>query len=71
MTRGTADSDRNDDRPTTYPGPPRWVKLIVLIAAVLLLVVAFVLVSGLGGSHGPQRHGAPDRPTAFDVIDGG
>jgi uncharacterized cupredoxin-like copper-binding protein len=35
---------------------PHWVKVFGLIAVVLLVVVAVVLVTGLGGPHGPGRH---------------
>jgi hypothetical protein len=39
-----------------YPGTPRWVKLSGLIALVLVLLVGIVLVTGVGGAHGPGRH---------------
>ena len=42
----------------SYPGTPRWVKAIGIVLLVVLLLAAFVVVSGLGGPHGPQRHGA-------------
>jgi len=35
---------------------PRWVKVFVIVALVLVLLVVFVLVSGIGGDHGPGRH---------------
>ena len=35
---------------------PRWVKVLGVIALVLILLVAVVLVSGLGGEHSPGRH---------------
>jgi hypothetical protein len=34
------------------------VKAFGIIAIVLILLVAFILITGLGGPHGPQRHGA-------------
>ena len=45
---------------------PRWVKvsLIVVLALVLLLVVA--KMTGLGGDHGPGRHGGNGTPTTVD-----
>jgi hypothetical protein len=39
-------------------GMPRWVKITLVIAAVLTLVVVVGLVTGVGGEHGPGRHGA-------------
>lgn len=41
-----------------YPGTPGWVKLIGLVALVILVLAAFILATGLGGPHGPQRHAA-------------
>ena len=43
-----------------YPGTPRWVKLSAIIVGALILIVVVVLVTGLGGRHGPGRH----KPTA-------
>lgn len=37
-------------------GTPRWVKVFAIIAAVLVVLVAIVLITGLGGNHGPWRH---------------
>ena len=44
--------------PDRYPGTPRWVKALGVIAVLVVLFVAFALVTGLGGPHGPQRHAA-------------
>ena len=38
------------------PRTPGWVKAFGIIAIVLVLLIGFVLFTGLGGSHGPQRH---------------
>jgi hypothetical protein len=38
----------------TYPGMPRWVK--VLGITVLILVLALVIMRLLGVDHGPWRH---------------
>ncbi|MGH2392417.1 MAG: hypothetical protein ACRDGH_02835 [Candidatus Limnocylindria bacterium] len=38
------------------PGTPRWVMAFGIIAIVLVLLIGFVLVTGLDGPHGPQRH---------------
>lgn len=52
-------------------GMPRWVRvsLIVGLVVVLLLVVAKVI--GLGGDHGPGRHGGGDPPSSVVDGDGG
>jgi hypothetical protein len=42
--------------PPRYPGTPRWVKLSAIVAGVLVLLVAVVIFTGIGGSHGPWRH---------------
>jgi hypothetical protein len=39
-----------------YPGTPRWVRMSGIIALVLILLVGFMLLTGLGGHHGPRRH---------------
>lgn len=46
-----SNSDTGDDT-----GTPRWVKVSVIIAAVLVLLVVIVMLTGVGGSHGPGRH---------------
>jgi len=55
-------TEMNDPPPESGPdeeavGAPRWVKAFGLV--VLVLVVLFVLaqLAGLGGDHGPGRHG--------------
>jgi hypothetical protein len=47
-----------DETPDRYPGTPGWVKAIGIVVLVLLLLAAFVVATGLGGPHGPQRHDA-------------
>lgn len=44
------------------PGTPRWVMAFGIIAIVLVLLIGFVLVTGLGGPHGPQRHAPSSYP---------
>lgn len=39
-----------------YPGIPRWVKVSGIIVIVLVLLVAIIMVTGIGGEHGPGRH---------------
>ncbi len=43
--------------PDRYPGAPGWVKALGVIAILVVLFVVFALVTGLGGPHGPPRHG--------------
>lgn len=42
--------------PPPYPGAPRWVKAVGLLAVVLLLLLVLKMVTGIGGNHGPGRH---------------
>jgi len=46
-----------DIGPGSPPGLPRWVKVFGIIAAVLVVVVAIVMLTGGPGGHGPGRHG--------------
>ena len=41
--------------PPSY-STPRWVKIFGIVALLLVLLVAIILLSGLGGDHGPGRH---------------
>jgi hypothetical protein len=45
---------------------PRWVKIVAIIAFVLILLVGIVLLTGVGGDHGPGRH-LPSGGTASDT----
>lgn len=38
------------------PGTPRWVKLFGIIGIIVVLLIVIILVTELGGSHGPGRH---------------
>jgi hypothetical protein len=38
------------------PGTPRWVKVFGIIALVLVLLIGVIMVTGIGGEHGPGRH---------------
>ncbi len=52
-------SDRPTDQdPGPYHGTPGWVKAFGIIAIVVVLLIGFILITGLGGPHGPQRHGS-------------
>ena len=38
---------------------PRWVKITGLIVLGAVILLALVLVTGIGGEHGPRRHLSP------------
>ena len=40
----------------TPPGVPRWVKVFAVVAGVLALLAVILMLTGLGGEHGPGRH---------------
>jgi hypothetical protein len=46
------------DYALTY-STPRWVKIFGIVALVLVMLIAVVLITGLGGEHGPGRHTPP------------
>ena len=39
------------------PGMPRWVKVFLLVSLAVALLYAVASVTGVGGDHGPGRHG--------------
>jgi hypothetical protein len=41
---------------------PRWVKVFGIIALVLVLLFVIMLLTGVGGGHGPGRHTASGDP---------
>lgn len=46
-----------DSSPTTsYPGTPRWVKVTGIVILVVVLLVGIIMLTGVGGPHGPGRH---------------
>ncbi|PDT10226.1 hypothetical protein [Rhizobium sp. M1] len=54
-----------------YPGVPRWVKISGVVLAAAILLAAVLIVSGIGGQHGPGRHLPPldaghQEPTGSD-----
>lgn len=56
-------TDRGTDEPAQRPAPtgmPRWVKVFGGILLALVLLLAIGKVTGLGGDHGPGRHGGGD-----------
>lgn len=51
-------------------GMPRWVKVFLVIGLALVLLFVVAKLAGMGGEHGPGRHGGPDAPSVVDQ-DGG
>lgn len=49
---------------------PRWVKVSLLVVLALIAIVVIANVTGIGGEHGPQRHGGGD-DTPTSVVDDG
>jgi hypothetical protein len=58
MADRPTDPEPLEDTGSKPPGTPRWVKVFGIIAIVVVLLLGFIVFSGLGGPHGPQRHGA-------------
>jgi hypothetical protein len=38
------------------PSTPGWVKVLGIVIIVLTLLAVIILVTGIGGPHGPGRH---------------
>lgn len=54
------------------PGMPRWVKVALLVAAALVVLFLVAQLAGVGGEHGPGRHGGGDtRPPMVNEGDDG
>lgn len=49
----------------TRPKMPVWVKVSLIIAAVLVVAFLVIMLTGKGGEHGPSRHlpGGGNPPT--------
>lgn len=39
-----------------YPGTPRWVKLSAMVVGAFIVLALALMVTGIGGRHGPGRH---------------
>jgi len=55
-TREDMDAGMDPDHQRTS-GAPRWVKVFAIIALALAMLFVGLKVTGLGGNHGPGRHG--------------
>ena len=68
LTKGVISKDDTGVRPDrgSLPSTPRWVKVFGIIVIVVVLLVGIILITGVGGPHGPSRHipsGDPGGPT--------
>jgi hypothetical protein len=59
--KGMVETDLTEEREATqdihqrpYPGTPRWVKILVIVA--ILLILIFVVMHLAGGGMGPGMH---------------
>jgi hypothetical protein len=68
---GGGDMERGRDREPSI-GMPRWVKVFLIIALALVLLFVVGKLTGVGGEHGPGRHGSgDDAPSSVVNEDGG
>ena len=51
-------------------GAPRWVKVVLVIGAGLVLLFFLANITGLAGDHGPGRHGGGDDAPTTVAEDG-
>lgn len=49
-------------------GMPRWVKVSLIVVAVLVALFVIVNLTGAGGEHGPGRHGASGMPSVVPTA---
>ena len=59
-----------DDRGSA-PSTPRWVKVFGIIVIVVVLLLGIIMLSGIGGQHGPGRHmpsGDTTRQTSLSSL---
>lgn len=47
---------RVSSSPATRPKMPGWVKVSLIIVAVLVVAFVVLNLTGIGGQHGPSRH---------------
>jgi len=47
--------------PPEHPGMPRWLRISLLVVAIILVVLVVSALLGVGGPHGPGRHGLGQR----------
>jgi hypothetical protein len=54
-----------------HGGMPRWVKVFLGVVLVLVALLVIGKVTGIGGEHGPGRHGGGSDAPASESEDGG
>ncbi|WP_344215644.1 hypothetical protein [Kribbella sancticallisti] len=47
---------------------PRWVKVSVVVAGVVLVLLLVLMLAGVGGEHGPRRHSGLGSAQAGAVV---
>lgn len=52
------------------PGMPGWVRVFLIVGLALVLLVVVAKVTGMGGDHGPGRHGGGGSDSPSSVVDG-
>ena len=72
MTDWSADPETPDTGMAPHRAPdtgtPRWVKVSLIIALVVVLLLVLAKVTGAGGEHGPGRHGG-ENGSPSTVVD--
>lgn len=77
MTNRPPYPDTGEDTDTMGPDPelttprPRWVKAFGIIAIVVVVLFVGLKLTGLGGNHGPGRHGGGGDTAPSGVTEGG
>lgn len=46
-----------EDPTDPHPGMPRWLRISLVLVAAVIVVAVVVALAGVGGPHGPGRHG--------------
>lgn len=54
-TNGT-DQPNESTEQLSYPGAPRWAKILGIGAGGLVVLFSIIFLTGVGGPHGPGRH---------------
>ncbi len=74
MTAPGANPDPAGEDPAADGAPvsgmPRWVRVALLIVVVLVLLFVAGKIAGVGGDHGPGRHGGDGTPSLVDDDEG-
>lgn len=68
----THEAPRGGSTTSGPPRTPRWVKVMGIIFIVLVLLAGIILITGIGGEHGPSRHmpsGEAGETPVFNVTE--